>query len=84
MNDFSMDDPSIGTNIDADLHTCATACSDDLSLQPPGDARLVENLQAVGGSVDMQVKALAATVTLDIQEKPISHGGVGRCRPTAK
>jgi hypothetical protein len=66
MYDLSMYDLSAWANVHADLHTRTAARANDLSLQPPGDARLVKYLQAVSGPGDMQVKALAAMLTLDV------------------
>jgi hypothetical protein len=66
MHDFTTHDLSTRTDVDADLHAGTTARPDNLTLQPPGNTRLVEDLQTVSGPVDMQVKAFAAMVALDI------------------
>jgi hypothetical protein len=62
------------TDVDTDLQARATSCPHDLALQPPGHARLVENLQAIGGAIDMEMKAFAAPLTFDIQEEVVSDG----------
>lgn len=40
-------------DVDTDLEAHATLRSHDLALQSPGHTRLVEDLQAIGGSINM-------------------------------
>jgi hypothetical protein len=40
-------------DIDTDLEAHATLRSYDLALESPGHTRLVEDLQAIGGSINM-------------------------------
>jgi hypothetical protein len=61
-----------------------TLCPDDLALQPPGNARLVEDLQAIGGAIDMQMKALAALVTGNVQEETGPYVRRSRCGSTTE
>jgi hypothetical protein len=60
-------------DVDTDLQARATSHPDDLALEPPDDAGLVEDLQAIGRSIDMQMKALAAPFTFNIQEEAVPN-----------
>jgi hypothetical protein len=73
MHDLAMDNLATRRKVNADLQVCAAARPHDLALQPPGDAWLVEDLHAVGGAIDVQMKALAASFAFDIQEKAVSY-----------
>jgi hypothetical protein len=66
--------PTCG-DIDAHLDRRTTARADDLTLQPPGGPRLIENLQAIRGAVNVQVEALATAAALDVQEEPFRERG---------
>jgi hypothetical protein len=68
-----MDNLPTWADVDTNLQAGATLCPYDLALQPPGDARLVEDLQAIGGSIDVQMKALAALFTCNIQEETVPY-----------
>jgi hypothetical protein len=68
-----MDNLPPWADVNPNLQARATLCPYDLALQPPGHARLVEDLQAIGGSIDMQMKALAALFTCKIQEEAVSY-----------
>jgi hypothetical protein len=48
-----MDNLPAGADVNTDLEADATLRSHDLALQPPGDTRLVEDLQAISGSIDV-------------------------------
>jgi len=75
VDDVTMHDPAPRTNVDADLHDGTTARPDDFTLQAPGDTGLIEDLHAVGGSVDVQVEALATALTGDVEEKSVADAG---------
>jgi hypothetical protein len=84
VQDFTVHNLSTGTEIDAHLHARATLRPDDLSLQPPRNARFIEDLQAISRPIDVQMKTLAALLTFDVQKEPIPHNGGVRCGATAK
>jgi hypothetical protein len=75
---------STGTEVDAHLHARATLRPEDLSLQPPRNARFIEDLQTISRPIDVQMKTLAALLTFNIQKKPIPHSGGVWCGATAK
>ena len=82
--DLAMHDLPAGADVDSNLQADATLRPHDLALQAPGDARLVEDLQAIGGTIDMEMKALAASVTGDIQEEVVPHSRRWCCGSTAE
>jgi hypothetical protein len=84
MHDLTMHQLATRADVDTDLQTCTTAGSNDLPLQPPDDARLVEDLHAIGRSIDVQMKAFAAPFTFNVQEEPISNCRRSRCGATAE
>jgi hypothetical protein len=84
MRDLTMHKLPARADVDTHLQTCTTARTNDLPLQPPDDARLVEDLHAIGRSIDVQMKALAAPFTFNVQEKPVSNCRRLRCGDTAE
>jgi len=84
MHDVTLYHLPAWTDVDPNLQARATSPPHDLALQPPGHTRLVENLQAVGSAIDMEMKALAAALTLDIEEKTVSKARSWWARCTAE
>jgi hypothetical protein len=68
-----MDDLSRCANVKPDVHDRATLRPYHLALQAPGYTGLVEDLHAVSSPVDMQMKAFAAPLTLDVEEETVSR-----------
>jgi hypothetical protein len=41
------------TDVNADLQACATSGPHDLAPQAPGHARFIEDLEAIGGAINV-------------------------------
>jgi hypothetical protein len=84
VNDLAMHHLPSWADVDANLQVCATSRSHDLALQPPGDTCFVEDLHAIGGPIDVQMKALATPFTFNIQEKAVPYCRRAWCLSTAE